>query len=171
MESKGKLADVTHFKDGYHMTFIVDDLPTDDLRGDLRISVKPWKEKRSNMANALLWDMLGKMARELGTDKWDVYLQMLKRYGKFTYVLVKPNAVEEVKRQWRETEVIGEVEVNGTKSVQLICYYGTSGMDTGEFSKFIDAVKSELAEMGLETPCSADMRRALELYEQEHNAK
>ena len=56
--------------------------------------VKEYKEKRSLNANALLWRCLGEMASALHTDKWDVYLQMLKRYGTYTYICVKPKAVE-----------------------------------------------------------------------------
>lgn len=167
MESKGYLENAQRdLRTGkWRMTFLTDEMPVEDLSGDLRISVKKWKDKRSLNANALLWKMLGDIARELQTDKWDVYLQMLKRYGKFTYVLVHPKAVEALKNTWRETEIVGDVDVNGVKAVQVLCYYGTSQMDSGEFSKLIDGVKSEMVEMGIEPPCSEDLRRAIENYE------
>lgn len=167
MESKGQLLNVQrNIRTGkWELTVAVDEMPVDDFRGDLRITIRKWKEKRSVSANALLWKMLGDIARELQTDKWSVYLQMLKRYGKFTYVLVHPQAVETLKATWRETEVIGEVDVNGTKAVQVLCYFGTSQMDSGEFSKLIDGVKSEMVEMGIEPPCSADLQRAIQEYE------
>lgn len=167
MESKGNLLNVQrNIRTGkWEITVAVDEMPVDDFRGDLRITIKKWREKRSLSANALLWKMLGDIARELQTDKWSVYLTMLKRYGKFTYVLIHPKAVDALKATWRETEVIGEVDVNGTKAVQVLCYYGTSQMDSAEFSKLIDGVKSEMVEMGLEPPCSSDLRRALEEYE------
>lgn len=152
------------------MTFAVDDMPVEDLRGSLRLSVKKWKDKRSNQANKLLWDMLGTIAIESGEDKWQVYLEMLKKYGKFTYVLIKPNALESLRETWRETEVLGNVEVNGTTATQVICYFGTSSMDTAEFSKFIDHVKDEMVALDLQPPCSEDMRRAIEYYDK-YNAK
>ena len=92
----------------------------------LRIEAKKYRNRRSLNANAYLWVMLQKMAEVLRSDKWSLYLQMLKRYGQFTYIVVKPNAVEGVKKQWRECEEIGEVNVNGTKAVQMLCYYGSS---------------------------------------------
>lgn len=167
MESRGYLENAQRdLRTGkWRMTFLTDEMPVEDLSGDLRITVKKWKDKRSLNANALLWKMLGDIARELQTDKWDVYLQMLKRYGKFTYVLVHPKAVEALKNTWRETEIVGDVDVNGVKAVQVLCYYGTSQMDSGEFSKLIDGVKSEMVEMGIEPPCSEDLRRAIENYE------
>ena len=143
----------------------------DELRkcGKLVFSVKPWKKKRSLDANALLWHCLGKMAVALRADKWDIYLLMLKRYGKHTYIVVKENVVDAVKEQWRESEIIGEIDVNGQKGVQMLCYFGSSHYDTKEFSVLLDGVISEMKEMGLETPTSEEMRRSLELWEKHGN--
>ena len=124
--------------------------------------IVPHKEKRSLNANALLWKMLGEIAAALRTDKWSVYLTMLKRYGTYTYICVKPKAVEAVKRQWRECEVIGDIDINGDKAVQMLCYYGSSTMNTKEFSVLLDGVISEMKEMGLETPADRDLQRAIE---------
>ena len=77
---------------------------------------------------------------------------MLKRYGKFDYVIVKEKAVEAMKRQWRELEEVGEISVNGQKAVQLLCYYGSSTYDTKEFSVLLDGVISEMKEIGLTPP-------------------
>jgi hypothetical protein len=126
------------------------------------------KDKRSLNANALLWKCLGEIAAALRTDKWEVYLTMLKRYGTFTYICVKPKAVEAVKRQWRECEVIGDISVNGDKAVQMLCYYGSSTMNTKEFSVLLDGVISEMKEMGLDTPSDRDLQRAIEQKEKEN---
>lgn len=124
--------------------------------------IVPHKEKRSVNANALLWKMLGEIATALRTDKWSVYLMMLKRYGTFTYICVKPKAVEAVKKQWRECEVIGDITINGDPAVQMLCHYGSSTMNTKEFSVLLDGVISEMKEMGLETPADRDLQRAIE---------
>lgn len=137
----------------------------------LSIEAKKYREKRSLDANALLWLCLGRIADFLRADKWDIYLQMLKRYGKFTYICVKPNVVDAVKQQWRECEVIGDVDINGQKAVQMLCYFGSSTYDTKEFSSLLDGVISEMKEMGIETPTSEEMRRAIALWEQQKNGK
>lgn len=172
MESRAEIREVTRdVRSGkWLMTLAVDDCPVEDLRGNLRLTLKKWKDKRSNQANAFLWEMLGNIAKETGEDKWQIYLEMLRKYGRFTYVLIKPNALESLRENWREIEVIGNVEVNGTTATQVICYYGTSTMDTAEFSKFIDSIKAEMVAMDLQPPCSEDMRRAIESYEK-YNAK
>lgn len=136
----------------------------------LSIEAKKYREKRSLDANALLWACLSDIAMALRTDKWNVYLMMLKRYGKYTYICVKPNVVESVKAQWRECEEIGTININGQEAVQLLCYFGSSTYDTKEMSVLIDGVISEMEEMGLETPESREVKRAIEEYEKHHSA-
>lgn len=142
----------------------------------LSIKIVKYRKKRSLDANGLLWHCLGQIAASLQADKWDIYLQMLKRYGKYTYICVKPNMVDSVRSQWRETEVIGEVNINGSEAVQMLCYFGSSTYNTQEFSVLLDGVISEMQEMGLEAPLSQDMRKALEEWErktqsEKHNSK
>lgn len=135
---------------------------------DLSVELKKYHKSRSKDANALLWACLAEISGALGADKWDIYLKMLRRYGQFTYICVKPNMVEATKRQWRECEEIGKVNINGAEAVQLLCYFGSSTYNTKEFSRLLDGVISEMQEMGLETPTSGDMKRAIELWEEEH---
>lgn len=138
----------------------------------LSVKVAKWRRKRSTDANALLWKCLDDIAKAMRPpcDKWDVYLLMLKRYGKFTYIVVKENAVEAMKLQWRECEVVGDYEVNGQKAVQMLCYFGSSTYDTAEFSHLLEGVISEMEEMKLPTPPSSEMRRSLEAWEEKWKA-
>ena len=92
------------------------------------------------------------IAQAIDTDKWSVYLQMLKRYGKFSYVIVKETAVDAIKKQWRECEEVGTIDIHGEKAVQLLCYYGSSTYDTKEFSKLLTGVIDEMRQMGLTPP-------------------
>lgn len=136
----------------------------------LSITASDYKEKNDNhsdRAMRMLWACLSDIAKSMRppADKWDVYLLMLKRYGKYTYICVKPNVVDAVKAQWRESEVIGEIDINGQKAVQMLCYFGCSTYDSKEFSILLDGVISEIKEMGLTPPPSEDMRRALEQWE------
>lgn len=141
-----------------------------DLIGQtLDIKVVKHRKKRSKDANAMLWACLGELASALRADKWDVYLQMLKRYGKFTYICVKPGVVEAVKAQWRECEEIGEIDINGSKAVQLLCYFGSSTYDTKEFSVLLDGVISEMLEIGITPPPGKHIKEALEQWEKSHS--
>lgn len=130
----------------------------------LRIKAVQYREKRSLDANAYLWVLLQKLAEVLRTDKWSVYLQMLKRYGQFTYIVVKPHAVDGIKKQWRECEEVGEIKINGEKAVQMLCYYGSSTYDTREMSVLIDGVVSECNDLGIETLSPDELRRIKEQW-------
>ena len=134
---------------------------------DLNLEIKQHRNHRSKDANALLWECIGRLAMALRADKWDIYLLMLKRYGQYTYIVVPPNAVEMVARQWRECEVIGDININGRDGVQMLCYYGSSTYDTKQFSVLLDGVISEMKEIGLTAPTSEDMRRSIEEWERQ----
>lgn len=119
------------------------------------------KEKRSLNANGLLWHCIGQIASKMRVDKWDVYLDMLKHYGTYSYVLCRPKAVDKMREVWRETEVLGEVTVGGETAVQLLCYYGSSTMNSKEFSVLLDGVIQEMKNLGIEPPTSEQMQQAL----------
>ena len=148
----------------------VDDCPTEEVQAlaqceKLSIEIKKYRKKRSLDANGMLWACIGEIASVLRTDKWDIYLQMLKRYGKYTYICVKPAVVEAVKAQWRECEEIGNIDINGKEAVQMLCYFGSSTYDTKEFSVLLDGVISEMREIGLQPPPTEEMKRVLEQWQ------
>lgn len=179
MEFTGRLAGVNRdWQTGqFNITFTVNEPSAineiEHIQACDKLSIKAVKhrQKRSLDANATLWLCLGKIAETLRTDKWSIYLQMLKRYGQYTYICVKPSVVEAIRLQWRESEIIGEIDINGQKAVQMLCYFGSSSYNTKEFSVLLEGVISEMKEMGLETPTTEEMRKALELWEQQSNGK
>lgn len=178
MNFTGKLLSVS--KDwqtgNYQITFSVNEqsaLPEVEkikVAEKLNITAKVWRKHRSLDANALLWHCIGQIAADQRADKWDIYLLMLKRYGKYTYICVKPNVVDAVKAQWRECEEVGKVNINGTEAVQMLCYFGSSTYDSREFSALLDGVISEMKELGLQPPLTGDIKRAMENYNGQHNA-
>ena len=125
---------------------------------DLDISFSKHRNRRSIDANAFLWACLGEIARAISSDTWSIYLYMLERYGKFTHILVKPEAVEQVRQVWRETKIVGEKD----GMIQMLCFFGSSTYNTKEFSQLLDGVVSEMKEMHLETPPDEEMKRLLE---------
>lgn len=137
----------------------------------LSVELKKHRDKRSLDANGMLWACIGQIADALRSDKWQVYLNMLKRYGRFTYIMVLENAVPGVKEVWRECDEVGECIVDGRKMVQMLCYYGSSTYDTQEFSILLDGVISEMQEMGLHLPLPEEVEKSLNLWERRTNGK
>jgi len=128
----------------------LDDLKTATDKGkELDVEIKPHRAKRSIDSNGYLWVLLGKMAEVLKTSKDELYLQMLKRYGQYTYAIVKNEAVEMFTSMYRLTEEVGKTK-NG-EGTQLLCYFGSSLYDSKEMATLINGVVSEAKEIGIET--------------------
>lgn len=173
METVGILKDVYRtLKGKMVIAFECDVVPPQSIQEmgshTLDVTAKRHRQKRSLNANALLWKCIGDIAHALPADKWEIYLQMLRRYGEYTYVCVKPSAVEMLKKQWRECEEFGEITINGEKAVQMLCYYGSSTYNTKQFSRLLDGVIGEMAQMDLETPTDEQLRRSIEQWEKDH---
>ena len=147
------------------LTFEVDGVLPELPDGDLDLKIKKWRETRSKDANALLWHCIGEIANVVGETNWKVYLSLLKDYGQFTYICVHPQAVEAVKKQWREVVELGEISINGTKAVQLLCYYGSSTYNTAEFSRLLDGTMEEMRQIGLTPPADEQIERSLREWE------
>lgn len=179
MEFTGHLSNIVRDwrSNELQITFAVNESLTDAQINEIKdvdklvVKAEKWREKRSLDANACLWFCCDKIAKALNTDKWSVYLTMLKRYGKFTYMVVKEQAVESFKKIWRECEVVGSITVNGKPAVQMLCYYGSSLLDSKEFSYLLDGIVSEMKEMGLEPPTPEHIRKAIEKLERQENGK
>ena len=140
---------------------------------DLSIEFKEYRDSRSLNANALLWHCLGEIAVALGGDKWKYYLQALRKYGKYTMISVRSNAVEQFKQAYRECEEVGKrYDSDGNEYVDMLCYFGSSTYDSKEFSVLLDGVIEDMKQAGLETPTSEEMRRTIEALERsERNGK
>lgn len=120
------------------------------------------REKRSLDANALFWKATTLIAEHINSDKDSVYLQLLSRYGVFTHVVVKPEAVPQFRMEYRLCEELGPVMVNGKSGIQLRCYFGSSTYDTKQMSRLIDGAISELKEMGIDFASDSDISKAKE---------
>jgi hypothetical protein len=167
MEFTGKIQNVSKdWQTGqFQITFTVNEAAAinevNHIQSCEKLNIKAVKhrERRSLDANAYMWVLLQKMAEMLHQDKWNIYLEMLGRYGVFTHIIVKPNVVEKVKEEWRTVKELGEVCVNGTTGIQLQCYFGSSTYNSKEMSVLIDGVVSEAKEMGIETLPPEELER------------
>lgn len=135
---------------------------------ELDITIMRHSKKRGLAANAMLWACLGEIAAAARTDNWSAYLYMLERYGKYSTILIKAEALPDLRRVWRETRVVGERE-DGT--VEVLCFYGSSTYTTEEFSRLLDGVVSDMKELGLTPPPSREMQAALEELERQEQAQ
>lgn len=167
MEFTGKLQNVSRdWKTGqWNITFTMNEASAinevNNIQSCEKLSIKAVKHrnKRSLDANAYCWVILQKIAEVLHQDKWNVYLEMLGKYGVFTHIIVKPNVVDKVKEEWRTVKELGEVSVNGMTGIQLQCYFGSSTYNTKEMSVLIDGIVYEAKELGIETLPPEELER------------
>lgn len=133
----------------------------------LRITFKIWRKKRSNDANAYAWVLMQKIAEKVDSDRWSVYLELLKKYSRaFTFVIVKPDAIDRMKEQWRECIDLGEVEMQGQKGHQLQLFYGSSTFDSKEMAVFIEGIVRECEQLEIETIPPEELERMVSMWNQ-----
>lgn len=171
MKIRGKLIDISMAFKRLVISFEVTAGKAEDIEKYLDrildISFAKHREKRSLDANACLWKCLSDIARANKTDKWTEYLRALRDYGRYTYILIEHNAVEDLRRQWREIEVIGEAkyldeETGEIKPMcEVLCYYGSSTYNSREFSVLLEGVIEDMKDLGLDTPLRADVREMI----------
>lgn len=131
-------------------------------KGIYDAEIKKHYEKRSLNANALFWKGCSLIAKAVNRDNWSVYLNLLRDYGEFTYIIVKPQAVDKFKEQYRLCEEIGEIEINGKKGMQLLCFYGSSTYDKKQMARLIDGMLQELKALDIDFVPEGDISRAVE---------
>ena len=129
---------------------------------DVRFDVE--REPRSKQANRMLWACLSDIALAIGTDKWSVYLECLKRYTKPVYIVIGENKFQDFQRLYREVEIIEPTTYDGQKALLVACYIGSSHLSKLAFSRLLDGVLSEMGEIGLETPSDKKVREIIEAY-------
>lgn len=135
---------------------------------DTILSFKKKVKRRSKDANALMWACIQKLAdvSKPPISKWDKYLELLIAYGQSTYVLCEEEALEELKKQWREVKVVGDVNINGDKKIAVLCCFGSHTYTTEEFAKLLDGIIDQMISEGLEPPMSEEIRASLEIWQQ-----
>lgn len=135
----------------------------------LNVIFKRYRKKRSLDANGYMWVLLQKIADVPSTpgnriNKWDIYLDMLTDYGVFTHIVVKPDAVERMKLEWRAIRELGEITVGEMTGIQLQCYYGSHTYNTKEMARLIDGVVTRCRELGIETLPPNEIERMKEQW-------
>lgn len=160
MEFTGKIKNVSRDwqTDKFNITFSINEPSAineiEKIKDCERLDIKAAKhrEKRSLDSNAYAWVLMQKIAEAVHSDRWSVYIEMLKKYSRdFTFVICKENAIDKLKELYRTCIDLGEVNVNGTQGHQMQVFFGSSTFDSKSMSVFIDGIVSECKELGIET--------------------
>ena len=123
----------------------------------LSIEVKQFRPRRSLDSNNYAWALITEIGNVLRSNKEDIYLLMLKRYGQSEIISVLSHIpIHEYVKYCEET---GESMLNGKLFKHYKVYKGSSEFDTREMSIFIDGVISEAKELGIQTMTPNEIAR------------
>ena len=165
MELSGKMIDISlDIKEKkQRITFLLNTQMNDYSINELKdcekidITVKKHREKRSLNANSYFWVLTGQIADILRTDKDEIYLSLLERYGQSLLIPVKKG--EKPNGYFKYYKYISSSIINGKDADWYKVMKGSSEFDTKEMSILIDGVVSEAKELGIETATPEEIER------------
>ena len=138
---------------GNFSTFINKQL--DRLQGKvLDITLVQHRERRSLDANAYFWELLGKLAETLDTDRDGLYLAYVKQAGVAKDFTLLPKDVDTFCAAWHRlgkgwpTEL---VDYDGDSKMIVRAYYGSSSYNTKQMSRLIDNLVQDAQALGITT--------------------
>jgi hypothetical protein len=131
---------------------------------DFAVKIEPYKEKRSNDANAYYWTLAGKLSAKLGIPNVEIYRQHIKDIGDNYEILpIKNEAVDKFTQAWGKngigwlTNIIGKSKLEGYTNI--MAYYGSSTYDSRQMSRLIDLMVEDCKEQGIETATPEELAR------------
>lgn len=124
-----------------------------NLKGDLTLEVTKYRKSRSLDANAYLWVLCDKIARQIRSSKEEIYRNIIRKVGVFDCVTVRAKAAESIVSAWesRGTGWIADTISEDENCSIIALYYGSSCYNTEEFSRLLDETISDAKELGIET--------------------
>jgi len=135
-----------------------------EKKGIKSVEIKTKRKSRSLNANNYFWTMCNKIAIKLGSTDDEVYMRMLRDFGTKEYVAVIPEAITMLKKAYKIVEIINNVQVNGTKAVQVRLIRGSSTYDTKEMSILINGLVQEARLLDIEVLTPNEIKSMMENY-------
>lgn len=137
------------------------------VKGRQRLSIAPWKKRRSLDANGYAWALMDKLAQAMNLSKEDVYREEIRKTAGVSQLLaIREEAVDQFRQCWEKghlgqfCEDLGPHTVKGYRT--LLCYYGSSGYDTAQMSRLIDNIVQDCKALGIETASERELSLLLE---------
>lgn len=164
---RGNLTEITRsFEGRLRVTFEVD--AVDELRGmegELDISVKRYREKRSLNANAYFHVLVGKIADAMNISKPRAKNLLLGKYGQREILDDKPliisviSTADLLEREDIHCIAVGYGHVDGKEFTHWAVVKPSHEYDTAEMAHLIDGTVDEAKELDIETLTPAELER------------
>lgn len=134
------------------------------------LEVKQCLVKRTPKANAYCWELMTKIAEVLNTSKEEVYEEMLASYGanltdKNGEIITISTKQEVKSNEDLHIAFIGSSYLNDKKFYHYRLIKGSSRYNSKEMFIFIEGIKSECDNLGIETRPIEEIRNLCEALE------
>ena len=143
----------------------------DELKDkDLRIEVKPWRERRSLDANAYFHVLVGKIAEKVGISADQCKVNMVLDYGAIMRdeqgqkVGIKLPISVDVSKVYKYAKKFDTRQENGKEFNCYIIYEHTSLYDSAQMATLINGTVQEAQDLGIETITPAEKAKLLSLW-------
>lgn len=113
------------------------------------VEIKEVKEKRSLEQNSKLWAVLTDMSEVLHSSPNEIYEEMLQRYAPATIVTLQADV--DPGYLFKHYSLYKEGTLKGIKFIAYKVYTGSSKMNIGQMSAFLEGVINEAKELGIDT--------------------
>jgi len=138
----------------------------DALKGaDIEVSIKKWRKKRSNDANAYFHVLVTAIAEARGISNEEVKRMLVVDYGSLArdddgqIIGFKLPPSVDVSSIYPYTKLFKQVEENGKQFNCYLVYKHSSEMDTKEMARLIDGAVHEARELGIDTDTPEERAR------------
>ena len=119
------------------------------------VEIKQRREKRSLNANSYMWALLDKLADVLHTTKEELYLEKVRRYGKYKEFHLTDDEYKTFRVAWESMGTGWPTEqVDYTPDGQRLvirAYYGSSRYNTKQMVRLLDSIIEDCRDQDIET--------------------
>ena len=150
------------------------DRPEDIPQGELDLTIKPYKPKRSLSANAYMWVLVGKLADKTGLPPDEIYRNAIRAVGISQLMVVNARAVSTIDHVWQAYGLgwfTERVDEDKDGEVILRCYYGSSSYDRKQMAALIDYIVQDCKAMGIETLTEQELSLLCDRWEADNGKK
>ena len=139
------------------------------LKGKLKVTIKEYKETKSQRQNNYVWALFTKISLEQNGSKRQedverVYHDILQRANiEHATLTIKPQDKHILRGFSLAVEKYGDIIINGEIHKEYECYMGISSFDTKEMSDMIEATIDYGVELGIPYAELDNMKGAYDL--------
>ena len=108
---------------------------------------------------------MSEIAKVLTSTTEEVYIKMLEKYGVHDYCGVIPETIPTLKKAFKFVEVKGKIKINGRDGVRVKCTLGSSQYDSLQMSQFIEGIKTDCDDLGIETKTPDEIKQMANSWE------